>query len=244
MLGGLTYGVSPFEMASAYGTLANQGKYVPPSIIIKVTDATGKVLYEHKPTGKQAISAGVAYTVTRILEQNVLYGTGTRAQLDRPAAGKTGTTEDWSDAWFCGFVPQLSTAVWVGHPEARVSMTNVHGIRVAGGTFPAEIWHKFMSRVSVDFKAAGLQPPQGADGLQPGAQHQAALRRHRLPLDDHDVEPRHDDHHSRARPPAPTRARAEHDLARHHPAAHDVAAHRQAPPRRVRSPRRQVRRRR
>jgi penicillin-binding protein 1A len=160
VLGGLTYGVSPFEMASAYGTLANQGKYVPPSVILKVTDASGKVLYEHKPTGKQAISAGVAYTVTKILEENVLYGTGTAAQLDRPVAGKTGTTEDWSDAWFCGFVPQLSTAVWVGHPEARISMTDVHGIRVAGGTFPAEIWHSFMSRVSVDFKPEDFTPPK------------------------------------------------------------------------------------
>ena len=91
------------------------------------------------------ISDGVAYEVTRILEENVQYGTGIGAGYRPDAAGKTGTTEEHSDAWFCGYTPRLSTTVWVGYPKAKIPMENVHGIAVAGGTFPAEIWRLFMS---------------------------------------------------------------------------------------------------
>jgi penicillin-binding protein 1A len=91
------------------------------------------------------ISDGVAYEVTRILEQNVDYGTGTGADYGHPAAGKTGTTEDWSDAWFCGYTPRLGTTVWVGYPKGKISMESVHGIPVTGGSFPAQIWRLFMS---------------------------------------------------------------------------------------------------
>jgi penicillin-binding protein 1A len=82
--------------------------------------------------------------VTDILEQNIQSGTGTGAAIGRPAAGKTGTTEEHSDAWFCGYTPNLSTTVWVGHPQGEIPMTSVHGISVAGGTFPAQIWRLFM----------------------------------------------------------------------------------------------------
>ena len=91
------------------------------------------------------ISDGVAYEVTRILEQNVDYGTGTAANYGHPAAGKTGTTEEHSDAWFCGYTPRLGTTVWVGYPKGKIPMESVHGISVAGGTFPAQIWRLFMS---------------------------------------------------------------------------------------------------
>ena len=148
-IGGLTYGVSPLEMASAFGTLANQGSHVEPVIILRVTDATGKVVYEAKPRTTQAISAGVAYEVTSILHENTLVGTATAAYLpDRPVAGKTGTAQDWHDAWFSGYIPQLSAAVWVGYPQSQIPMTDVHGIRVTGGSFPAEIWNKFMSQAT------------------------------------------------------------------------------------------------
>ena len=148
-IGGLTYGVSPLEMASAFGTLANQGSHVEPVIILRVTDATGKVVYEAKPKTTQAISAGVAYEVTSILHENTLVGTATAAYLpDRPVAGKTGTAQDWHDAWFSGYIPQLSAAVWVGYPQSQIPMTDVHGIRVTGGSFPAEIWNKFMSQAT------------------------------------------------------------------------------------------------
>ena len=91
------------------------------------------------------ISDGVAYEVTRILEENIQYGTGTGAAYGQDAAGKTGTTEEHSDAWFCGYTPRLATTVWVGYPKAKIPMENVHGISVAGGTFPADIWRLFMS---------------------------------------------------------------------------------------------------
>ncbi|MBU2601580.1 MAG: PBP1A family penicillin-binding protein, partial [Actinobacteria bacterium] len=141
-LGGLTYGVSPLEMASAYGTLANTGRRVLPTSILSVTDSKGKVIWEAETRETQAITPGVAYVVTKILEANVRGGTGTRARLDRTSAGKTGTAQNYQDAWYCGYIPQLSTAVWVGHPEAQIEMRNVHGIRVTGGSFPAIIWSK------------------------------------------------------------------------------------------------------
>src|SRR4051812_39031813 len=144
-LGGLTYGVSPLEMASAYATLAAGGIRSEPKAIRKVVFPDGKSDDLGKPKRKRVLSDGVAYTVTKVLEKNVQAGTGTAANIGCPAAGKTGTTDNFADAWFVGYTPQMSTAVWVGYPNARVEMTNVHGISVAGGTFPAEIWHDYMN---------------------------------------------------------------------------------------------------
>jgi penicillin-binding protein 1A len=108
---------------------------------------------------KRVISDGVAYEVTRILEENVVGGTGVGARLsDRVAAGKTGTTDNHADAWFCGFTPQLEATVWVGYPRAEIPMTSVHGIAVAGGTFPATIWHQFMAAAL--WKSPALDFPQ------------------------------------------------------------------------------------
>jgi penicillin-binding protein 1A len=143
-LGGLKYGVSPLEMASAYATLANGGVYVEPTIIKRILDADGNVIWEAQPKTNQALSPGVAYDATRVLVANIQRGTGTRAAIGRPAAGKTGTTTDWTDAWFVGYTPNLSTAVWMGDPDAQVPMKNVHGTKVTGGSFPAIMWHKFM----------------------------------------------------------------------------------------------------
>ena len=85
--------------------------------------------------------------MTRILHNNVLAGTGTGANYGDPsAAGKTGTTDNSADAWFAGYTPRAATAVWVGYPNAQIAMLSVHGITVAGGTFPASIWRLFMSR--------------------------------------------------------------------------------------------------
>jgi penicillin-binding protein 1A len=159
-LGGLTYGVSPLEMASAYATLSNHGEHVEPTIITRVTDSKGAVVWEAQPKRTQAISAGVAYEVTRILQQNILRGTGTKADIDRPAAGKTGTAQEYYDAWFCGYTPNLSTAVWMGHPEAQIEMKNVHGIRVTGGSFPAEMWHKFMYDADRDYPESEFKVPE------------------------------------------------------------------------------------
>ncbi|MGI9111799.1 MAG: transglycosylase domain-containing protein, partial [Gaiellaceae bacterium] len=123
--------VSPLDMASAYATLAAGGIYSEPRAINRVVLANGKEDTEAgwgKPKRKRVISDGVASTVTKILEQNVQYGTGTGANYGHPAAGKTGTTEEHSDAWFAGYTPRLQTTVWVGYPEGKVPMTNVHGI--------------------------------------------------------------------------------------------------------------------
>jgi penicillin-binding protein 1A len=144
-LGGLTYGVSPLEMASAYATLAAGGIRSEPKAIRKVVFPDGKSDDLGKPKRKRVLSDGVAYTVTKVLEKNVQAGTGTAANIGCPAAGKTGTTDNFADAWFVGYTPQMSTAVWVGYPNSRVEMNSVHGISVAGGTFPAEIWHDYMN---------------------------------------------------------------------------------------------------
>ncbi len=143
--------ISPLDMASAYATLAAGGIYSRPMAIRKVILANGKEdegAGWGKPVRKRVVSDGVAYTVTKILEQNIQYGTGTRANFGRPAAGKTGTTDDHADAWFCGYLPNLEATVWVGYPQGEIPMENVHGISVAGGSFPAEIWRLFMERAT------------------------------------------------------------------------------------------------
>ena len=139
--------VTPLDMASAYATLAAGGVYSRPTGIRKVVLPTGAVDRRAgwgRPKRERVIPDGVAYEVTKILEQNKLYGTGAGAYFGRPAAGKTGTTDNHADAWFCGYTPQLQTAVWVGYPSAEIPMESVHGIAVAGGTFPAEIWRRYM----------------------------------------------------------------------------------------------------
>jgi penicillin-binding protein 1A len=141
--------VSPLDMASAYATIAAGGIYSRPMAIRKVILANGKEDTEAgwgKPERRRAIADWVADAVTQILEDNIRYGTGTRADIGRPAAGKTGTTDDHADAWFSGYTPNLQATVWVGYPGGEIPMENVHGIAVSGGSFPAEIWHRFMER--------------------------------------------------------------------------------------------------
>ncbi|MBA3561923.1 MAG: PBP1A family penicillin-binding protein [Actinobacteria bacterium] len=139
--------VSPLDLASGYATLASGGVYSEPMAIRRVVLANGK---EDKDAGwgvprrRRAISEGSAAIVTRILEQNMQSGTGTRAAFGRPAAGKTGTNEEYKDAWFAGYTPDLATTVWMGYTKAEIPMSNVHGISVSGGSFPAEIWRLFM----------------------------------------------------------------------------------------------------
>jgi penicillin-binding protein 1A len=149
-LGALTNGVNPLEMASAVGTLANNGVYVAPTCVTKITDAEGNILYESHPNGKRVVREDVAAVVNSILQDVVKYGTGRSASIGRPQAGKTGTTDNYADAWFVGYTPDLSAAVWVGHTEGLIPMTSVHGMTVFGGTFPAQIWRKFMQNALAD----------------------------------------------------------------------------------------------
>lgn len=160
-LGGLRVGVSSLEMASAYATFANNGSHHKPVAIVKVTDSSGKVLEEHKPAPVQAVNPTTAYLVTDILKNVIRGGTGRAASIGRPAAGKTGTTQNYGDAWFVGYTPHLSTSVWIGYSDSKKPMKNVHGIRVAGGTFPAQIWRLFMNEALSGLPRIDFVRPKG-----------------------------------------------------------------------------------
>jgi penicillin-binding protein 1A len=140
-----TNDVSPLEMASAYGTFANGGIRVDPTFVVRVTKADGTVVYNHTHTESRVLPASIASTVVGVLQQVVARGTGHAASLDRPMAGKTGTAENWHDAWFVGFTPDLVTSVWIGFPDRQRSMVPpATPIRVQGGSWPAAIWHAYM----------------------------------------------------------------------------------------------------
>ena len=140
--------VSVLEMASAYATIAAGGVHSEPMAIRKVVLPNGR---QDRGAGwgdverRRVFSDGVAYEIARILKMNIQAGTGTGANPGYVAGGKTGTTDDFGDAWFAGITTNASTVVWVGYPNAKIPMTAVHGIRVAGGTFPATIWRLFMA---------------------------------------------------------------------------------------------------
>jgi penicillin-binding protein 1A len=137
--------VNTLEMASAYGTLAAGGVHVQPTPVISITDARGKSLFEAQSEGKRVVDPKVVSVADDILHQVVLSGTGTNADFGRPQIGKTGTEDDYSDAWFVGAIPQLTAAVWVGFPQGQISMAPPRTrITVFGGTWPAQIWHAFM----------------------------------------------------------------------------------------------------
>jgi penicillin-binding protein 1A len=142
-IGGLRVGVSPLEMASAYATLAAGGVRHDPVAIRRVVFPGGRVERPRREKPRRVVSEAVAYEVTRLLHDNITGGTGTAAYTGCPGqAGKTGTTDRTTDAWFAGYQPNLATVVWVGYPQSNaIEMTSVHGITVYGGTFPAEIWH-------------------------------------------------------------------------------------------------------
>ncbi|MHB8945160.1 MAG: transglycosylase domain-containing protein [Bacillota bacterium] len=133
-LGGVTDGVIPLEMASAYGVLANGGIRAEPISILKVVDRNGTVLEEHRPQTSVVLKPETAWMMTNILEGVIKNGTGRPADIGRPAAGKTGTTTDLVDAWFVGYTPNLAGAVWMGYDQPK-AMHNVYG-----STYPAQVW--------------------------------------------------------------------------------------------------------
>ncbi len=159
-----TSDVSVLDMTSAFATLAAEGVYVRPRAVQRVTGADGVVLQSSaggvQELGVQVISGDDALAATRVLQGVVEHGTGTAAALsDRPVAGKTGTAERSTDAWFCGYVPQLATCVWVGHPRAARPMHDVHGVpEVYGGTIPAAIWHDFMTEATHGMPVVPFRP--------------------------------------------------------------------------------------
>ena len=139
-LGGMTRGVTPLEIASAYCTFANGGVHIPYKVITKVLDRNGNILEEASPDGIAVIRPESAADLTAMLEDVIKRGTGRAANIGRPAAGKTGTTSNYKDAWFVGYTPDLVAAVWVGNDDN----TSTDGIM--GGTVPTETWAAFMRK--------------------------------------------------------------------------------------------------
>lgn len=154
-LGGLTRGVTPLEIASAYGVLANQGVRVEPTAIVKIIDRNGRILEQNTPREKAVINERSAYILTNIMRGVLLRGTGTAAYIDRPAAGKTGTTNDYKDAWFVGFTPDLVASVWMGYDNDGY----LNG--VTGSTIPAKIWHSFMIKALSKIPVRDFIRPSG-----------------------------------------------------------------------------------
>ena len=154
-LGGLNQGVTPLEMTNAYATIASGGYRNTVTAIKRVvfpkssTYPNGRTDNLGNPKRAKTFRNGVTGEVTKILQQNVQGGTGTRAQTNCPTAGKTGTTDDFRDAWFAGFTPKHATAIWVGYPSPRVveMRSQFQGASVAGGTFPAQIWGQYMKSI-------------------------------------------------------------------------------------------------
>jgi len=164
--------VSVLEMARAYATFADDGVRVDgtvfgnePRVVTKIENAGNAVVYANVPKGVRALSPDVDELLTQLLEGVVTGGTGTAAQLPgRVVAGKTGTTENYGDAWFCGYTPQLATCVWVGYPDSlRPMLHEFHGGPVVGGSFPAEIWKAFeqsaLAAMNTQPRGFTLPPP-------------------------------------------------------------------------------------
>jgi membrane peptidoglycan carboxypeptidase len=147
--------VSPLDMAAAFSTIANYGERVDTYLIERIEDVDGNVIYQHQTQTTQVLEPALAAAVVNTMEKVITRGTGPRADIDRPQAGKTGTHENNTDTWFVGYVPQYTTAVWVGFPDSQIEMKNitVDGTfysRVYGSTLAAPIWKEFMTLVTAD----------------------------------------------------------------------------------------------
>ena len=160
-----TNDVTPLEMASAYGTLANRGLAVPPVFVTRVVGSDGRVLFQHQHSQKRVLAQGSADVAVDVLRQAVERGTGVKARIGRPVAGKTGTGQEWRDAWFVGFTPELATAVWVGFPDRQRSMVPpATRILVTGGSWPAEIWGLYAAEALADVPAGEFPVPPAPEG--------------------------------------------------------------------------------
>lgn len=161
-LGGLTNGVKPIDMAVAYGTLANGGVKVKPVAITKIVDRNGQVVEENSTEEQRVVDPKYAYVITNMLESVMSGGTGGGASIGRPAAGKTGTTDESKDAWFVGYTPDLVAAVWMGDDYGIETLDGI-----TGGTVPAVIWRDFMSQAlnAMEIPASDLTVPPGAASI-------------------------------------------------------------------------------
>jgi penicillin-binding protein 1A len=153
VIGGLANCCTMLEMADAYATLANGGYHVTPTIVSRVVFPDGSSVSMGDPPRTRVFSDGETYAATKVLETVIQSGTGTAANYGCPAAGKTGTAENLDNAWFVGYTPKLSTAVWVGYPQGNVPM----GPNGFGGTLAAPIWQEYMRQASGGY--CGNFPP-------------------------------------------------------------------------------------
>src|SRR5215211_5938243 len=179
--------VTPLEMAAAYATLAAGGRRAAPFGVARITGPDGRVLYQARQGAGQVVKPSVAAIATDVLRGVVDRGTGVRGRIGRPAAAKTGTTQDHADAWFVGFTPSLAAAVWIGYPQGQVPMVPPRvGSRVSGGTWPAAIWSRFMRSALAGEPPGRFPRPdtslvQLALDLKQGACPTASRRRPRSP---------------------------------------------------------------
>jgi len=162
-IGGLEKGISPLDLSKVFSTLASGGIYRQPVCILKITDSQGNILYEYDPDKNESnhriLEKPIAYSITRILKKVIESGTGTGANIGRPAAGKTGTTDGPNDAWFAGYTPELVTVVWMGYPESNKPMEPINGRTIVGGAYPADIWREFMSSALEDLPISDFDIP-------------------------------------------------------------------------------------
>ena len=141
-------------MANAYAVLANQGVYNHPVAITKIVDRTGKVIYNNKPESHKVVSENSSYILVDMMKSVITSGTGYGANIGRPAAGKTGTTDTYNDAWFVGFTPDISAAVWIGQDEGG-------SVNMTGADLPATIWRNFMSAAHRNIEVHDFTKPPG-----------------------------------------------------------------------------------
>jgi len=153
--------VAPIDLAGAFLTYADDGARVEPYSIDRIEDTDGNILWQPETPEPEAgaVDAQVARGVTQALRGVVESGTGTAADIGRPVAGKTGTTQDNVDAWFAGYVPGYAAVVWMGYPDASIPMDDVQGRSVTGGSFPAQIWGRFMSIAMEGREVEDFTPP-------------------------------------------------------------------------------------
>jgi penicillin-binding protein 1A len=159
--------VRPMEMATAYAAMANDGIVNDAYYIERIVDQQGNVIFEHRPDPRRAISTQSARMIVQTLIGGVRSGTGTAAQLDggHTAGGKTGTAQNYEDAWFVGFTPYLTTAVWMGHPDEKIPMRDVPGWgNMFGGKVPATIWGAFNNAYHANLPVIEFAEPDGYGG--------------------------------------------------------------------------------
>src|SRR5207249_4048949 len=152
---------SPLDMAGAFSVFAARGLQALPTPVVKVIDATGAVLEDNtRPSTKRVLNEVIADNVTDVLRGVITSGTGRAADIGRPAAGKTGTTENFGNAWFVGYTPTLATSVWMGYADASRPLRGINGVDpVYGGTIPARTWHNFMGGALKDVPVTDFNQP-------------------------------------------------------------------------------------